>query len=226
MDAIDRIYYLNKAGRRFIEEMYGYSGEKLEFFPLGGSLEIKDQKSIQDIRDRLKANDDTILMFHTGKIIEEKRTKELLEIFSEFNSKIFKLVIIGSIEENYMKKIEKYINNENIVYMGWMKGSEMIRYLSAGDVYLQPGYASATLQSAICSGNAVVAFGEDRYGGIIDGNGWIIESIDELKDIFRKIEDNPRIIDAMKKKSEEIAREKLNYGIFAEKMYDAFRMKR
>jgi glycosyltransferase involved in cell wall biosynthesis len=226
MDAIDRVFYINQAGREFIERMYRCDKDKMEFFPLAGDVIPRDKKEIEQIRKDLGADDDTVLMFHTGKIGREKRTKELLEIFSEYSSSSFKLAIIGKIDESYKREMGNRLTDANVAYLGWMEGREMVRYLSAGDVYVQPGSASATLQAAICSGNAVIAAGRDRYEGIIDGNGWIIEDPAELRRIFSLIVEDPSILKMMKEKSSEIAERRLNYRIHAARMYELWnRMK-
>ncbi len=104
--------------------------------------------------------------------------------------------------------------------MGWKSGEELLEYVSISDVYIQPGSASATLQNAICAGNAVIVSQTDIYEDIVKNNGWIISDVSEIDHILEEIERSPNILVKMKRESIYIAETVLDYKILANRMYN------
>ena len=82
-----------------MKEMYGIPEEKLEFLPMGGF--VRDHEERNEIRQRIRAElnitENHVMMVHSGKLTEGKRTREILEAMREIQDGSFRLVLIGAI---------------------------------------------------------------------------------------------------------------------------------
>lgn len=217
--SIDRMYCVDKSSETFLREVYGYTEDNIEIFPLGG-LNIRIAEKDRDrIREALDIQPDDIVFIHSGKINKGKRTKELLEFFEMNKAANFRLIIVGSMEDEYRSELKYLLESDyRVLYLGWKTGEELMRLLAVADVYVQLGSASATLQNAICAGNAIIASNKEIYGDIVEDNGWIIEDVGEFPTILSSIEENPRMLIEMKNNSKRICEERLNYEVLSRKM--------
>ncbi len=217
---IDRIYCVTDSCIRFVREAYGIKGKKVELFPLGGVVSEGCEKEIEHRRELLGIDSNDIVLLHSGKFNRKKRTKELLMIF---NSKVYahmKLLLIGTINNDDKESLELLVNsNPNILFLGWKSGNELLDYLRIADIYVQPGSASATLQNAICAGNAIIAYDSEIYANYVKGNGWLISNIKEIGHILDEIENNPALLSQMKEASLRIGRNELDYRVLARRVY-------
>ena len=76
-------------------------------------------------------------------------------------------------------------SDDRVTYLGWKTGDELIEYLCASDLYLQPGSASITIKQALCCGNAVVVARDiEGYDIFMNNTGWYGSSKEELIKIF------------------------------------------
>lgn len=217
--SVDRMYCVDKSSETFLREVYGYTEKNIEIFPLGG-LSIRIAEKERDrIREAWHIQPDDIIFIHSGKINKGKRTKELLEFFEMNKAANFRLMIVGSIEDEYQSELKHLLESDNrVLFLGWKTGEELLRLLAVTDVYVQLGSASATLQNAICAGNAIIVSNKEIYGDIIEGNGWIIEDVGDFPRILSSIEKNPKIIIEMKNNSKKICEERLNYETLSSRM--------
>jgi glycosyltransferase involved in cell wall biosynthesis len=217
---IDRIYCVTDSCIRFVREAYGIKGKKVELFPLGGVVSEGCEKEIEHRRELLGIDSNDIVLLHSGKFNRKKRTKELLMIF---NSKVYahmKLLLIGTINNDDKESLELLVNsNPNILFLGWKSGNQLLEYLRIADIYVQPGSASATLQNAICAGNAIIAYDSEIYANYVKGNGWLISNIKEIGHILDEIENNPALLSQMKEASLRIGRNELDYHVLARRVY-------
>ena len=84
---------------------------------------------------------------------------------------------------------------------------------------MQPGSASATLQNAICAGDAIIAANNEIYRDLVKKNGWLIDRVEEIADILDLVEHNPTVIENMKRESKRIGGQLLDYKVLANRMY-------
>ena len=82
---IDKIFYLSIECGDFLKLMYHVPQDKMEFYPLGGMIiEGKERQAKRDkIRNKLKLSDEDILLVHSGKLDNLKRTDDILEALAE-----------------------------------------------------------------------------------------------------------------------------------------------
>ena len=219
--SIDRMYCISRSAKTFLQEVYNYRSNNIEIFPLGGFSKKHTQYERCAIRNALGYSSSDIILLHSGKINKNKKTKELLEVFNRKDYSNIKMIIIGDISMDYMNVIMPLIEqNDRVKYLGWKSGEELLEYLSISDVYIQPGSASATLQNAICAGNAVIVSQTDIYEDIVKNNGWIISDVSEIDHILEEIERSPNILVKMKRESIYIGETVLDYKILANRMYN------
>lgn len=202
----------------FCRNMYDVPDSKLEFYPLGGV--ILDEKIRNDyrnlIRNRENISSNTLVFTHSGKMDAKKRTLEIIEAFSSVHDPKMRLWIIGVLMDDVKEKVSKEIlKDERITFLGWKSSEELTQYLCATDCYVQPGGQSATMQNAMCCGCAVILYPYRSHAPYIDGNGYYVETVEDMKSIFLDISIHPGKIKEMRKKSIEIASELLDYNKLA-----------
>ena len=221
---LDAYYYIGIDEKRFAMTKYKVPDELLSFYPLGGYVANDEQYKLarNKTRELLGCSEETILFVHSGKMSEEKKTKQLIQSFSKVKDERFMLIIIGSFDECEQEKVMELIKkDERIRFLGWKNSQELFDYLCAGDVYCQPGSVSATLQNSICCRCAIMSFPHDNYVLEINNNNfyWVRED-DDITCFFEDVSNNNVDIEKMKNKSYELAKKVLNYEQLAQKLYN------
>lgn len=214
---IDKILYISEETKQFLVDMHKITDlEKLEFYPLGGEVLPREMKKKYqtEIRKKLEIPNDNILLVHSGKINELKRTYELLTSFSEVNKDKMNLVIIGTIDNDYYNQIRDLLKQKNVIYLGWLPSSELMKYIAAADLYLQPGSQSAVMQNSICQGTPVCIFDYPSHKYYNKGNAFVIKNYDDIYDVFNRVLREPTILSVMSEKSYELAKH-LDYRTLA-----------
>lgn len=220
---IDKIFCITYETKVFAQEFYGIKEEKIEILPLGGNIFSVDERTKirNKIRKHLGLKDNDILLLHSGKMDKLKRTQELLEAFLYINKENLKLVIIGSISEEQKDTIEKLIQSNNkIYYLGWKSSTELMEYLCACDLYVQPGSQSATMQNALCCGSAVALYPHKSHIFLLEDTAFYIESVTDMVNLFNEIVDNTEVLESKRKLSSRLACEKLDYRKLAKRLYN------
>lgn len=213
-----KIYYITIDSKDFIKKEYGLKNEKLKFLPLGGKI-LSDAvyyKWRKEIREEIGVKENEIVYVHTGKLDHLKKTDFLIEAFYKADVSNAVLIIVGTIDKSIKGLIDDLIldsrNKGQVRYLGWKSGEGVIKRLCAADVYVQPGGKSATFQNAMCCKCAMVSYPHKAYmNGYINGNCIWAKDEDELVETFKYIESHPIELKKMQKRSEKIAKEKLDY---------------
>lgn len=212
LDNIDCIYYVIPEVREFLEIMYKIPSDKMEFRPLpskvlGNNEKVKSRQLFLETHD---LNKDNIIFVHAGKMDRKKLTIEILDKFVKARDDRFKLYLAGSFSDDIKDEVEKYLNlDSRICYMGFLSGEELTRVLAAADLYIQPGSVSQIAQTALgCS--TPIAVPKD-YEIFYNNNGFILNSVNDLEEVFRQVSDNPEILKEMSVNAGATAREMLDY---------------
>jgi hypothetical protein len=217
---IDKIFYITEGCHIFAKEVYGLSDNELEYLPLGGETLSKEEResAIINVRKELAINDGEMLFVHAGKMDWQKKTVELLETFAKIGRKDFKFAIIGVLDESIKEKAIRLIEKDDrIIYLGWKSGQDLLYYLNAADVYIQPGKVSAIAQNAICARCAVILNNLPDYINLVDGNGFLINSVEEIVEIITNID--LKSLEIMKNSSGRIAEKWLDYKNLSARLY-------
>ena len=219
---ISKVLYIGEGEKEYLKDMMGLYEDKMEFYPLGGVIvpeAVKKQKKLE-IRKELGLSEDQVMLLHSGKLDRLKRTEDLLNAFSSVSNSQLKLFIIGSIPENQESALLPLIEEDSrIIFLGWKSADELSDYLTASDIYLQPGSVSATLQNAICSGTPVMIYPHSSYDVYVQENGFKVVSEDDMIEVFRILADDPSCLKEMSTASYRYAREYLDYRKLAARLY-------
>lgn len=210
---VDRIFYISAESREFIKEVYGLPDEKLEYNNLPGKLIPPGQKL--EFREQFISghglSEDNIIFVHSGKMGKLKRTVELLECFKRVQNPRFRLFIAGSFESDIEDEAKELIRDDGrTAYLGFVDGDELTRILCAADLYLQPGTISQTSQTAICCGCPILFIRCPTNEELFIGNGFLLNSADEMDGIFEQLSDDPSVLKQMSELSYKVASEGLD----------------
>lgn len=218
----EKILCLSLEAMDFLNQMYGVPFNRMEFYPLGGTILDDEERTLRrnDKRQELAIADQDVLMLHTGKMNMKKRTVELLTVFSQTTNERFRLVLAGSLGDDIRDIVEPIIGaDKRINFVGWQNVDALQDLLCATDLYLQPGSQSATMQNALSCACPVMLYPYKSHEPYLKDNGFLVESIDDMADVFSKIAMQPTILKDMSGASLRIARELLDYRKLAARLY-------
>ncbi|HOA82105.1 MAG TPA: glycosyltransferase family 4 protein [Defluviitaleaceae bacterium] len=217
----NKVFYISFEAKEFLRDVYNIPEYKLEFYPLGGTIinpENKYSYKIQ-IRKELKISFDDILLCHSGKMDEKKQTYEILKNFQKVKNRKLKLIIIGAFTDEVKKKVIPLIKRDKrIMYLGWKNSEELIKYIAASDLYLQPGSQSATMQNALCAGTPVLIENVKSHEAYMSGNAFIINNYEDMEIVFAKICEDPSVLKKMSERVYDLAVNNLDYKKLAERI--------
>jgi|LSQX01.3.fsa_nt_gb glycosyltransferase involved in cell wall biosynthesis len=224
LEYIDRVFYCLEGTRVFLKEMYGIPEEKLEFLPMGGF--VRDHEERNEIRQRIRAElnitENHVMMVHSGKLTEGKRTREILEAMREIQDGSFRLVLIGAIPVEMQPVLGNLIKSDpRVIFLGWKNAQELEEYIIAADLYLQPGTASATVYKPLCAGVPVVVNPtiEGYEVFIYKGAGWYASTKEELLEVFQEIRREPEVLKDRGKHALDLAKDAFDYRKLAARLY-------
>lgn len=213
-----KIYYLSAEVKEFLLDIYKMEEYNLSLLPLGGNL--LDEKIYQFYRgkrrEELGMEEYSVLVMHSGKLDKGKKTKDLLDAFGEIKDENTILIIIGKLMDDTEKEIKEAVDNDNrnkrIRYLGWKTGTELLEYLCAADIYVQPGTPSATLQNAACCRCAIITYPHVGYQKeIMKDSALYAANKEELGEKLKNLITDRECLATMKKKAEMVACTLLDY---------------
>lgn len=220
---IDKIFYVSLEAGQFLNTIYDIPHNKMEFYPLGGMVVNSKyrEKVRRNVRHVLGVSDNDVLLVHSGKLDELKRTEDVLLALQGVSSDNLKLIIMGSIPEKMRSVLEPLIeSDERVRYLGWKTPDELRKYLCAADVYVQPGSQSATMQNAICCGCAIILYPHKSHKPYLQGNGYYVRSIMDMRQVFSEIAERPKALKNMSAISTKVAYRLLDYKKIAARIYE------
>lgn len=218
---IEKILCVSKLTEKFANEFYGIPNEKLEFYPLGGHpTPDNEYKMIRcTTRKNLELTDKTTAFIQSGKQSTQKKILETLEAFVRNKNAQFRLFIVGVLVDDIRDKAQKLIDSDNrIHFLGWKKPGELKELLCASDVYLQPGSQSSTMQTSLCCYCVPVLADIEGHEIYTKNNGWLVRSMTDIEDVLEKISSGVVDLEAMKRESKKLAKNKLDYAVLAKRI--------
>lgn len=219
--SIHKVLCISLETMDFVNRMYGIPRDKLEFYPLGGTIFGEEDYNYfrSNIRARWNVEDCKIVFLQSGKLTPRKKIIESLKAFSQIKSQDFEFFITGVPSEEISDEFYKLVNADpRIHYLGWIDKGELKQVLCAADVYLQPGTQSVTMQQALCSRCAVVVDNVLSHGPYVKNNGWLISSPTELEQVFIEISKNKNSVSEKSRDSYLLACSMLNYSKLAKQV--------
>lgn len=220
---LDRYFYVADECRQFSHEVYGIPNEKMEFYPLGGTLLSDGEYAAIRAKRRaeLELGENDRLYIHSGKLDALKRTDELLRAFSAVDDPHAVLAVIGSIpREREAVLLPLIAADKRIRYLGWKSGEELQEYLCAADLYCQPGSQSATMQNALCRYCSVMLYPHPSHTVDYDrGEVLWVKTQADMEAVFRSLAADPAQLAPLRENAERLARELLDYRKLAARLY-------
>ena len=228
ISAFDTVYYLTRDALHFFETEYGVTIEenKRAFLPIGGIVYGPEERKVsrKSILTELGFSEETIMILHTGKLEESKKTVDLLNALWQSDDEKYRLIIIGKIPDATKASILPAIERDNrVCFLGWKSADEMRRYMLACDLYAQPGSESASLNNAICCGCPVMLSPEDQvYGGyrtyLAEDKVFFVNTVADMVQVFNTISSDPKILERYSKYSYQYANDLLDYEVQIERI--------
>lgn len=220
---LDRYFYVADECRQFSHEVYGIPNEKMEFYPLGGTLLSDGEYAAIRAKRRaeLGLGENDRLYIHSGKLDALKRSDELLRAFSAVDDPHAVLAVIGSIPKEREAVLLPLIEaDERIRYLGWKSGADLQEYLCAADLYCQPGSQSATMQNALCRYCPVMLYPHPSHTADYDrGEVLWVKTQADMEAVFRSLAADPAQLAPLRENAERLARELLDYRKLAARLY-------
>jgi glycosyltransferase involved in cell wall biosynthesis len=219
---IDKVFNISMDCEQYMKEMYDVPQEKMEFYPLGGNIIEPEERKKRGgkVRKELGISNESVVYLHSGRLAKYKRTLDILAAFrnnSDINSR---LLIVGKIAEDLEETIMTRIKEDSrVMFLGWKNTEELLNYMCAADVYVQPGSQSASMQNAICCGCAVILAPYKSHIPFMNLNGYYCETVQDMIECFARINENKRALPEMSKASYKIAHELLDYKMLAKRIY-------
>jgi glycosyltransferase, group 1 family len=218
---IDKVLYISEETRIFLHNFYEIPNENLEFYPLGGFIVEEEEKKLirEKIRKDLKISEKDTVLIHSGKLDKLKKTRELLNSFRKITNNNIHLIIIGSIPNDNQILYDLIKKDKRVKYLGWKTGDDLLKYICASDIYMQPGSQSSTSLTAVCCGLPILLYPSVSYKDMFDTNVFWVKNDEEIDEVILKITENPTLLDNMSKRSYEIAKEILDYKKLSARLY-------
>lgn len=219
---IEKILCVGYECYEFLNKMYKVPEDMMELYPLGGTVfpeKIRQEKRMRR-RMELGLKDNDILLVHSGKMDKYKRTVDILKAFKQVNSNNIQIVIIGALTADVKERVMQLIQNDDRVkFLGWKNSDDLLEFLCASDLYIQPGGQSATMQNAACCGSGLALYPYPSHKVLMENSVFYIETVQDIQNLFIKIIRNPDYLEIKRKTSYNLAKEKLDYKELAKRIY-------
>lgn len=206
----------------FARQMYGIPAAQLEFYPLGGMVYDDAEYATTRVEQRAAHgwNENSIVFMQTGKIDQAKRLIDSLQAFVNLPGEHLRFVIAGQIMPDVLVEVAPLIDGDpRIENLGWITATQLRSLLCAGDVYVQPGSQSATMQMSLCCRCAVVLDAVPSHRVFVDDNGILVANKAELAQAMTRLALASRQeLDRMSKRSATIAAKLLDYRQLAQRV--------
>lgn len=221
LPSIDKLLCVSRMTWEFAENFYGVPVSKLEFYPLGGHpvspSEYNNRRN--DTRTKLGIEKEEVVFIQSGKQSSSKRLISTLRAFSAVSDERFRLLIVGAILDEIRDEAVPFIEGDSrITFLGWKEPSQLEDLLCAADVYVQPGSQSSTMQTSVCCYCATILQDIRGHEVYTDGNGWLVNTDEDLRRVFEEISEGKVDLSEMKDKSKKLAESILDYSILARRV--------
>lgn len=191
---------------KFLEDVYKLPEEKLELLIMGVDDDLLNNSDnndqIKKIRVKYGIHDTDFLIVTGGKFNNEKKhILNLLEAVKEIKNPRIKLIVFGTIETSFMNQVEKYFDNINIIFVGWLNNEDSYIHFLASDLVVFPGSHSVYWEQVVGLGKPLIVKNWEEPKHLdIGGNCIILKDggKEEIKEKIEYLSDNPNAFMKMK----------------------------
>ena len=152
------------------------------------------EKEIQAVRKQWGIKKDDIVFLFLGRVVEEKRVEELLDICMRVIQKNAKIKILFVGAGPAVQALEKKSRpvSDRIVFTGYVPWTEVHSYYQLGDVFITASLSemhSMTILEALISGLPIIARRDTSFSDtIFEGkNGYMADSDEEMDQYFLEL---------------------------------------
>lgn len=167
----------------------------------------KEFQNKDEFKKKLGIPKENFVIYFSGRIIQEKGVRELIQAVSLLNDSKITLLIIGGIyyksnyrKTDYYKELEELAqkSKSQIIFAGYVENKELYKYYSVSDIVIVPSIwqepAGLVVIEAASAGKPIIA---TKTGGIpemitkdgtilIDNDSKIVKSLKEKIDYLRE----------------------------------------
>lgn len=202
----------------FLIDVYRLPKDKVELLVMGADddkvEEAKKKGMRKIIRDQYSIKDSDIVLLTGGKIDKNKpEVLLLMKAVSTIKQHNIKLIVFGSVADEYKEEFNILTQAENIIYCGWIAADRIYEYFDAADLVLFPGLHSVLWEQAVGFGKACVFREIEGFKHVdIGGNCAFFDNltVDGIKETLEVIINENRI-DLMTKRAQEIGQKVFSY---------------
>lgn len=207
----------------FLTEVYGLPTEKCELLVMGADDELVEKSELEieekKIRKKYGIKEDDFLVVTGGKIDRSKMQTELLmKAILEMDSPRIKLLFFGSIEDEIKERIMKLVDNQRIIYAGWITPEQSYDYFAVADLVAFPGRHSVFWEQAAGQGKPLICRSwQGTHHVDVGGNVHFIneDDVEEIREIIEEILNNSMTYEMMMTAASKNAKEKFSYRSIA-----------
>lgn len=139
----------------FIKSEYSVDERKIELLPFGFDDSLIENLDSNLIRNNVRKNygfdPSDIILISGGKMDYAKNTSLLISAFRKLTQEHenIKLLLFGEFSKELFEEVQDLLNKNNIIYVGWQKGSCVFKLFLASDFTIFPGTHSVLWEESI-----------------------------------------------------------------------------
>lgn len=178
----------------FLTDIYKIPKNKVELLQLGVDNEevvkLKQDFSSKEYRKSLNISENDFLIVTGGKIDNSKKQIfHLIEAIKESKRKNLKLIIFGSVIPELKEKFNDLVNDDKIIFVGWLNNEEIYKLLASSELAIYPGRHSVLWEQTVGLGiPMIVKYWSGTTHIDVGGNVEFIYE-DSMRAILNKIEE-------------------------------------
>ena len=141
----------------FLVDVYHLPKEKCELLVLGADDDEVEEANKPEVKKAIREKngiaEDDFLIMTGGKIDKWKsQTLFLMEAVHNIQNDKLKLIVFGSVEDKFRKRINELSDGKKVQYIGWIPTKETYQYFAAADLAVFPGFHSTLWEEAAALG--------------------------------------------------------------------------
>ncbi len=153
IEYVSKVYGVTPWRKTYAEDYFKIPESKTDVLIMGAddekmNLDKKDELR-KSIRKQYDIHDDEFLIVTGGKIDQKKNIDSLMEACAGLEK--VKLLVFGSVGDDIKTRFESLLENENIIYIGWISADNVYEYFYAADLVFFPGQHSVLWEQACAS---------------------------------------------------------------------------
>ncbi|AWX47238.1 MULTISPECIES: glycosyltransferase [Enterococcus] len=160
---VDKFYGVLPARTDFLVNMYKLPPKKVELLIMGGDDEYIDKYNKYDVsreylQESFSIDKNDFIIATIGKIdIAKKEIFNLIESVKNIENSRTKLLIFGSVIDELKSKFDLLIDNEKIIYGGWLNNEQFYKIFNGVDLCVFPGRHSVYWEQCVSIGKPIIA---------------------------------------------------------------------